>query len=58
MATGAFAKQVEDDARARGFVSASDYEDSVVETAKQLKATGAQVVLAPHLQHLAPRLDT
>lgn len=57
-AMGAFAKQVEDDARARGFVSASDYEDSVVETAKQLKATGAQVTLAPHLQHLAPRLGT
>ena len=55
-AVGAFAKQVEDDAHARGFVSASDYEDSVVETAKQLEATGAKVTLAPHLQHLAPRL--
>lgn len=55
-ATGAFLKQVEDDARARGFVSASDYEDSVIATAKQLQATGAQVVLAPHLQHLAPLL--
>jgi len=55
-ATGAFLKQVEDDARARGFVSVSDYEDSVIATAKQLQATGAQVVLAPHLQHLAPRL--
>lgn len=57
-ATGAFLKQLEDDARAHGFISAKDYEDSVVATAKQLQSTGAKVVLAPHLQHLAPRLET
>lgn len=55
---GAFRKQLEDDAQARGFVSVDDYEDSVVATAKQLQATGAQVVLAPHLQHLAAKLAT
>lgn len=56
-ATGAFLKQLEDDARARGFVLVKDYEDSVVKSAKQLQAAGAKVVLAPHLEHLAPRLD-
>ena len=53
---GAFLKQLEDDARARGFVSVKDYEDSVVASAKHLQTAGAQVVLAPHLQHLAPQL--
>jgi hypothetical protein len=57
-AIGAFQKQLEDDARARGFVMVKDYEDSVVASAKQLQAAGAQVVLAPHLQHLASRLET
>lgn len=57
-AIGAFQKQLEDDARARGFVLVKDYEDSVVTSAKQLQAAGAQVVLAPHLQHLASRLTT
>ena len=56
-AIGAFLKQVEDDARSRGYLSIKDYEDSVVATAKQLQATGAKVVLAPHLQHLAPRIE-
>lgn len=56
-ATGAFLKQVEDDARARGFVTVEDYENSVVETAKQLQAVGAKVMLAPHLQHLTQRLE-
>lgn len=56
--TGGFRKQLEDDAQARGFVSVNDYEDSVVATAKQLQATGAQVVLAPHLQHLASKLSS
>ena len=56
-ATGAFRKQLEDDARARGFVLVKDYEDSVVKSAKQLQAAGAKVVLAPHLEHLAPRLE-
>ena len=57
-ALGAFQKQLEDDARARGFVMVKDYEDSVVTSAKQLQAAGAKVVLAPHLQHLASRLET
>ena len=56
VATGAFLKQIEDDARARGYISVKDYEDSVVATAKQLQATGAKVVLAPHQQHLASQL--
>ena len=58
VATGAFLKQLEDDARARGFVLVKDYEDSVVASAKQLQAAGAKVVLAPHLQHLAPQLES
>jgi len=57
-AIGAFQKQLEDDARARGFVLVKDYEDSVVATAKQLQAAGAKVAFEPHLQHLAPRLET
>lgn len=57
-ATGAFLKQLEDDARARGFLAVKDYEDSVVASAKQLQTTGAKVVLAPHLQHLATRLGS
>lgn len=56
-ATGAFLKQLEDDARDRNFVSVNDYEDSVIATAKQLQAAGAKVVLAPHLEHLTPRLQ-
>jgi len=56
VATGAFLKQIEDDARTRGYISVKDYEDSVVATAKQLQATGAKVVLAPHQQHLASQL--
>lgn len=32
------------------------YEDAVVASARQLQATGAKVVMAPHLAHLAPRL--
>jgi hypothetical protein len=39
-----------------GFPSQQAYEDAVVASAKQLRDSGAQVVLAPHLQHLAPRL--
>lgn len=57
-ATGAFLKQLEDDARSRNFTSVKDYEDSVVMNAKQLQSVGAKVVLAPHLQHLAPRLES
>lgn len=55
---GAMLKQLEDDAHARGFVTVKDYEDSVIATAKQLQSTGAKVVLTPHLQHLAPQLET
>lgn len=55
-ATGAFLKQLEDDARARGYLSVKDYEDSVVATAKQLQAAGAKVVLSPHLQHLSAKI--
>lgn len=57
-AIGAFLKQVEDDARVRGYLSVKDYEDSVVATAKQLQTTGTKVVLPPHLQHLAPQLES
>ncbi len=57
-ATGAFLKQVEDDARSRGFLEVKDYEDSVVASAKQLQAAGATVMLAPHLQHLVPQLGS
>ena len=58
VATGAFLKQVEDDARARGFISVKDYEDSVIATAKHLQGTGAKVMLAPHLQHLESQLGS
>ena len=53
------APQLPDDefARSRGFSSVKEYEDSMIASAKQLQAAGAQVVLAPHLQHLAPRLE-
>lgn len=51
-------KQLEDDARARGFSSVKDYEDSVVTSSKQLQAAGAKVLLAPHLQHLALRVGS
>ena len=55
-AAGSFVKQVEDDTRARGFVSIKDYEDSVIASARQLQDAGAKVMFAPHLQHLTPRL--
>jgi len=55
---GAMLKQLEDEAHARGFIEVKDYEDSVLLTAKQLQSTGAKVVLAPHLQHLAPQLES
>lgn len=43
-------------AEARGYPSQQAYEDAVVASARQLQDAGAQVVLAPHLQHLAARL--
>jgi hypothetical protein len=58
VAMGAFQKQVEDDARARGYVSPADYENAVITTARQLQETGAKVVLAPHLQHLTRRIGS
>lgn len=58
VATGAFLKQLEDDARSRGYLSVKDYEESVVASAKQLQAAGAKVMLAPHLQHLASQLES
>ena len=57
VATGGFLKQLEDDAHARNFLTVKDYEDSVIASAKQLQAIGAKVILAPHLQHLAPQLE-
>jgi len=44
-------------AQARGYSSQKAYEDAVVASARQLQETGAKVVLASHLQHLAPRLE-
>lgn len=45
-------------ARARGFSSTKTYEDSVVASARELKASGAKIVLAPPLQHLASRVES
>lgn len=53
---GALQKQLQDDALARGFVTVEAYEDSVIASAKGLQDAGAKVVLAPSLQHLAPKL--
>lgn len=33
------------------------YEDAMVASARQLQATGNKVILAPHLAHLAPRIN-
>lgn len=54
--TGAMQKQLQDDALARGFATVEAYEDSVIASAKGLQDAGAKVMLAPNLQHLAPRL--
>jgi hypothetical protein len=43
-------------AESRGYPSQQEYEDAVVASARQLQTTGAKVVLAPHLAHLASRL--
>jgi hypothetical protein len=51
------AQQIDQQAQARGYPSSKDYEDAVVASARQLKDTGAKVVLAPHLAHLAARLE-
>jgi hypothetical protein len=42
----------------RGYPNQQAYEDAVVASARHLRDAGAQVVLAPHLQHLAPRLGS
>lgn len=42
----------------RGYPSQREYEDAVVTSARQLQATGTKVVLAPHLAHLASRLES
>lgn len=41
----------------RGYTSQQAYEDAVVASARQLQASGAKIALAPHLAHLAPRLE-
>ncbi len=48
--------QLTQEAVARGFPSQQAYEDAVVASARQLRETGAMVMLAPHLQHLTARL--
>lgn len=45
-------------ARSRGFSSTKEYEDAVLEDARELRAAGAKVELGPQLQHLEPRLLT
>lgn len=45
-------------AQSRGYPSTKEYEDAVVASARQLKDSGAQVMLAPHLAHLASRLGS
>jgi len=47
---------IEREARDRGFSSVTDYENSVVLNARQVRDSGAAVTLAPHLAHLAPRI--
>lgn len=44
-------------AHERGFISAKAYEDSVLASARDLRASGAKIELAPHLQHLTLRLE-
>jgi Tfp pilus assembly protein PilF len=50
------APRLDQAALARGYPSQEAYEDAVVASARQLQRDGATVTLAPHLQHLAPRL--
>lgn len=49
--------ELEQMARSRGFSTIKDYEDAVLEDAKELRAAGAKVDLGPHLQHLESRLS-
>ena len=57
LAARILAEEMELLARTKGFASAREYEDSVVASARQLRASGAVVTLAPQLAHLAPRLE-
>lgn len=50
--------QLTQEALGYGYPSQQAYEDAIVSNARQLQETGATVVLAPHLQHLMPRLGT
>lgn len=50
------APRLDQAALARGYSSQQAYEDAVVANARQLQRDGAAVTLAPHLQHLTPRL--
>ena len=51
-------EEIDQLARSQGFSSTKMYEDSVVANARSLEKAGAGVVLAPHLQHLGPRLES
>ena len=53
---GALQKQLQDDAMARGFATVEAYENSLIASVKGLQDAGVQVMLAPNLQHLAPKL--
>jgi len=44
--------EIETIARARGFSSVAAYEDSIKMLARELRAAGAEVRMAPHLAHL------
>jgi hypothetical protein len=44
--------------QSRVYPSMRAYEDAIVASARQLQDSGAEVVLAPHLAHLAPRLGS
>jgi hypothetical protein len=50
--------EVAQTAEVRGYPSQQAYEDAVIASARQLQTLGAKVVLAPHLAHLAPRLES
>lgn len=41
-----------------GFTSTRAYEDAVVATARDLRATGAKIELPAHLQYLMPRVES
>lgn len=49
--------QVAQAAEPSGYPSQQEYEDAVVTSARRLQATGTKVMLAPHLAHLASRLE-